>query len=119
VADRSGKSNVRRFPYKKDKKGNNLCRVCRKVVKPPKRTFCGPRCIRDFYMLTEWKRVRKVIFARDGGICMKCGKTVSEYDFHVDHIKPLCRGGAEWDLDNLELSCPECNLRKGGKDEVK
>ena len=46
---------------------------------------------------------------------MKCGKTVSEKDFHVDHIVPLAKGGAEFDLTNLELSCPKCNLKKGAK----
>lgn len=46
---------------------------------------------------------------------MKCGKTVPKGNFHVDHIVPLAANGAEWDLNNLELSCPECNLKKGAK----
>ena len=68
-------------------------------------------------MQTDWQRVRKVIFARDGGECMKCGKSLRRRGstFHVDHIKPISKGGAEWDLDNLELSCPKCNLEKGAK----
>ena len=68
-------------------------------------------------MLTDWQRVRRVIYERDGGICMKCGKQVSKEDYHVDHIIPIAAGGAEWDLNNLELSCPECNLKKGKKVE--
>jgi len=66
-------------------------------------------------MLTDWQRVREVIFARDGGICMKCGKRVAKNDFHVDHIHPVSKGGSEWDLKNLELSCQKCNLSKGTK----
>jgi 5-methylcytosine-specific restriction endonuclease McrA len=66
-------------------------------------------------MVTDWRRVRRVVYARDGGICMKCGTRVSDKNFHVDHIVALANGGAEWDLDNLELSCPLCNLSKGAK----
>ena len=54
-------------------------------------------------------------YARDGGICMKCGKKVTEKAFHIDHIIPLAAGGDEWDLNNLELSCPRCNIVKGAK----
>ena len=46
---------------------------------------------------------------------MKCGKEVSRDHYHVDHIIPISAGGDEWDLSNLELSCPECNLKKGAK----
>ena len=66
-------------------------------------------------LLTDWNRLRKVIYERDGGICMKCGKRVPKEGYHVDHIIPISVGGDEWDLNNLELSCPECNLRKGAK----
>jgi 5-methylcytosine-specific restriction endonuclease McrA len=59
--------------------------------------------------------VRKVIYYRDGGICMKCNKKVYMNDFHIDHINPICKGGEEWELSNLELSCPKCNLQKGSK----
>lgn len=66
-------------------------------------------------MQTDWRRVRRVIWERDGGICMKCGKRLDENNFHVDHIVPLSKGGDEWNLDNLELSCPRCNLKKSDK----
>ncbi len=66
-------------------------------------------------MLTDWERVRRVIFERDGGICMKCGESAKKDSFHVDHIIPISRGGDEWALENLELSHPKCNLSKGAK----
>lgn len=115
--DRRGLDNYTRFPTGKDENGNNLCRVCKSILTGRKTSFFGNRCVRDFNMLTDWQRVRDVIFARDGGICMKCGKRVSEIGYHVDHIIPICKGGDEWDLKNLELSCPKCNLSKGGKME--
>jgi len=69
-------------------------------------------------MQTDWERVRQVIYARDGGMCMKCGEKVDRKNFHVDHIVPISAGGSEWDLSNLELSCPTCNLKKGAKMDV-
>ena len=66
-------------------------------------------------MQTDWKRVRNVIWYRDGGVCMKCGVKLLKKDFHVDHIIPLALGGSEWDLSNLELSCAKCNLSKGAR----
>ena len=68
-------------------------------------------------MQADWPRVRRVIFERDGGFCMKCGKQVDKNDYHVDHIIPISAGGQEWDLENLELSCARCNLSKGAKTE--
>ena len=117
MADRKGVSNYTRFPYRFDEStGYPLCRMCGKVLNDKRRTFCSPVCVRDFKMLTDWKRVRRVIYERDGGICMKCGQPVTRENFHVDHIIPISKGGDEWDLSNLELSCPQCNLKKGDKD---
>ena len=115
MSDRVGTPNYERFPYRYDEDGFPLCRVCGAKLNSKHRTFCGVRCVRDFKMQTDWGRIRRVIYERDGGICMKCGKPVPKDDFHVDHIVPISAGGSEWDLDNLELSCPTCNLTKGAK----
>jgi 5-methylcytosine-specific restriction endonuclease McrA len=34
---------------------------------------------------------------------------------HIDHIVPLAKGGKN-ELDNLQLLCGKCNLKKGAKD---
>lgn len=52
------------------------------------------------------------MLASSGGKCFYCGAAAGRY--HVDHKTPLCRGGAN-SLDNLAISCKECNLRKGSK----
>ena len=43
--------------------------------------------------------------------CNHCGKDIRDEN-HVDHILPLAKGGSN-DMDNLQLLCPPCNLRKG------
>ena len=117
MSDRKGVSNIERFPKRKGPDGKPRCRVCgdRTIGR---QTFCGPRCLRDFFMQTDWGRVRQVVYVRDGGICMKCGRRVSSRGFHVDHIVPLAHGGDEWALDNLELACAECNTQKGSRLEI-
>lgn len=118
MSNRKGVTSKERFPRRKDALGRSLCRMCGTLTLTSRHTFCGPRCLRDFFMQTDWSRVRKVVYIRDGGICMKCGRKVSPQHFHVDHIVPLALGGDEWDLANLEVSCPECNLQKGATVEI-
>lgn len=45
--------------------------------------------------------------------CWWCGKLVSD-DYHVDHRIPLSRGGSN-NPENLCISCPSCNMSKGGR----
>ena len=32
----------------------------------------------------------------------------------LDHVQPLARGGAKYDVDNLVVACQPCNQKKGG-----
>lgn len=63
------------------------------------------------------------IVERDGFKCKICGKFVTTCRdakrfvklgsgmFHIDHIVPVVQGGRAT-LENLQLTCPECNLKK-------
>lgn len=46
-------------------------------------------------------------------ICFWCDKHTDM--IHIDHIYPLAKGG-EHTINNLCVSCPDCNMRKGAKD---
>lgn len=46
-----------------------------------------------------------------GGSCIYCA---SNQDLHLDHIKPLSRGGSNWP-SNLAPACATCNISKGAK----
>ena len=48
------------------------------------------------------------------GKCASCARSIAD-GYHVDHIKPIILGGTNWP-NNLQLLCPTCNLKKGGKD---
>jgi 5-methylcytosine-specific restriction endonuclease McrA len=47
------------------------------------------------------------------GKCYWCSVKVGD-TYHVDHIKPLSRGGSN-NPENLVIACPSCNLSKGSK----
>jgi 5-methylcytosine-specific restriction endonuclease McrA len=53
------------------------------------------------------------LLASQKAICAACPSDIAE-NFHVDHVRPLARGGTNWP-DNLQLLCPTCNRSKGRK----
>lgn len=57
---------------------------------------------------------RRTVFERAGQCCEYCRITRSNAisPFHIDHIVPLKHRGTD-DLDNLCLSCYQCNIYKG------
>lgn len=52
-------------------------------------------------------------YQRQKGKCYWCGKKVGK-TYHVDHVKPLDRGGSNWP-SNIVIACPHCNDSKGNK----
>ena len=56
------------------------------------------------------------IHAAQGGKCAICRKKL-EPNFHVDHIKPLSKGGSNWP-SNLQVACGPCNTRKRDRDPI-
>lgn len=49
--------------------------------------------------------------------CANCVKCLKKSCYHVDHIYPLAKGGAN-SPDNLQILCPDCNRRKWAKDPI-
>lgn len=52
--------------------------------------------------------LKKILIDERGPYCESCGE---EAKLQVDHIIPLSKGGTN-DLDNLQLLCYECHLKK-------
>ncbi len=55
--------------------------------------------------------VKLVVWARDGGACVRCG---SKAGLHFDHIIPVAKGGGNIEA-NIQILCAPCNLRKSDK----
>ena len=56
------------------------------------------------------------IFAAQRGKCAHCRISIKA-GYHVDHIQPISRGGANWPR-NLQMLCAPCNLRKSAADPI-
>jgi hypothetical protein len=52
--------------------------------------------------------VRRLIFERDGGMCLSCGMPLTIKTARLDHIVPWSAGGPDTS-DNLRLLCEPCN----------
>ena len=61
------------------------------------------------------KKTRFEVFKRDKFTCQYCGRTIPDVVVHIDHIKPVSKGGTN-DIMNLITSCSECNLGKGARE---
>ena len=57
----------------RDQAGRPLCRWCGKPVKPPRRTFCDDACVHEWRLRSDPGYVRRQVFARDRGVCSRCG----------------------------------------------
>lgn len=61
--------------------------------------------------------MRYEVLRRDNFRCKLCGATAKDgVKLHVDHIKPVSRGG-KTEMSNLRTLCERCNLGKGAKQE--
>jgi len=65
--------------------------------------------------IPQW--VRKIVYYRDYGHCVFCGKDLTGTNNHIeevnyDHIIPLKQYGVN-DPCNIQLSCEDCNKNKG------
>ena len=60
-------------------------------------------------LYTSKPRVRKLVYDKYGGCCLCCG---SDNELQIDHVIPVSMGG-ENKIDNLQLLCKSCNVKKG------
>jgi len=119
--------------------GRALCRWCNLEIPPRRFTFCSDFCVHEWRLRTDPGYLRDQVFARDRGVCARCGidaraafaelkrsrgtyrikllerwglKKISRRSlWDADHILPVAEGGGECDLDNLRTLCLVCHRR--------
>jgi 5-methylcytosine-specific restriction protein A len=117
--------------------GRPLCRWCRAEVPRGRRTFCSDSCVHEWKLRTDPAYLREKVFARDRGVCAKCGvdtitlrRDMRKLDFaarrrflkqwklregsrkslwDADHIVPVVEGGGQCDLSNMRTLCLLCH----------
>lgn len=117
--------------------GRPLCRWCRSEVPKGRRTFCSEACVHEWKLRTDPGYLRERVFARDRGVCAKCGadtialrRDMRKLDFaarrqflkrwklreasrkslwDADHIVPVAEGGGQCDLSNMRTLCLLCH----------
>jgi len=71
---------------------------------------------------TQWAQARKRAIASKEPYCAICkgyidleAEAFTSLAVEVDHIVPKSRGGAFYEMDNLQLTHSKCNRKKGAK----
>ena len=107
--------NLGDIPKKRDDEGRLICLNCGKLLKGRQQKYCGWKCSGDWLCKHshQFKRRRMI---RDIGKCANCGTTENKWSFILDHITPIAIGGEEFEDDNLQLLCKECNAIKTKQD---
>jgi len=63
-----------------------------------------------FYLSKQWRRVRAYVFARDVGLCVRCGRP-GDIVHHKVNLTPenINDPSVALNADNLELLCRDCH----------
>lgn len=87
--------------------------------KRTKRTRQKQRKQETFYNSKEWRELRYQALKLHGRRCLCCGQKAPNVQLHVDHIKPRSKfPELEFDINNLQILCKDCNLGKSNKDSI-
>ena len=62
-----------------------------------------------------WRRLRRAIIERDGGLCRINGPHCTRYATSADHIVARADGGDCWSPVNLRAACRACNSGAGAE----
>jgi 5-methylcytosine-specific restriction endonuclease McrA len=115
------------------RRGKGPCRWCGAAVPTGRFTFCGDSCVHEWKLRTDPGYLRQQVFARDQGVCARCGldtealrRDKRKLDFRArrqfekdwgsrrhlwdaDHIVPVSEGGGECSLANMRTLCLKCH----------
>lgn len=58
--------------------------------------------------------IKRAVYEKQQGVCIKCGKHYDISEMEGDHITPWSEGG-KTSVDNCQMLCRDCNRRKSNK----
>lgn len=59
--------------YPRGPDGKPVCRWCEGPLPKGRRSFCSQRCVDEFVVRSDGNSVRRLVHARDHGVCAHCG----------------------------------------------
>lgn len=97
--------------------GKGFCGYCGTKLTGRRRLWCSDECTTAIHSQGKyWQTIRRR-FIRLHPKCAHCGILEPGYDgWIVDHIIPIAIGGDEFDEDNLQVLCSDCNKIKTAND---
>lgn len=106
------------YNNKFDNNGNKLCLNCGNIItKKRQRRYCSGDCRWAFMTKNDHNMLKTKLCKERNFTCADCKqKYRREYELILDHIKPIAIGGAEFDENNLQVLCIECNKIKTKED---
>ncbi len=74
-------------PFRQDKFGYYLCRLCRKPCPEAERHWCSEECLSRYLLTSHGAYVRGQLFERDRGICSLCGVNAEQMNAALARLK--------------------------------
>lgn len=97
--------------------GLPLCRWCRRLVSPPRSSFCSDDCVHEYRLRSDSTYLRSQVFMRDKGVCRECGSSTMDLRRKLDTLTEEVRevvcavldiptnrrapGHSLWDADHM------------------
>ena len=98
-----------------------LCIICFNALPKGKRKYCSDVCFHKWFAQFNpqflWSTFREKVLERDNYMCVQCDHARGAFETMIaDHITPIALGGPEFDMDNCQTLCPDCNRVKTRED---
>lgn len=74
-------------PFRRDRYGYYLCRLCQSPCPEGERSWCSERCLKRYLTISSGEYVRSELFARDRGICALCGVDAAQMDAALTQLR--------------------------------
>lgn len=100
--------------------GKNACKWCGKEDIPKNRHYCSEDCSNSalYYCRPHSHFAKRYLLLQTNNTCAKCGLVAKYYDYHLDHILPIFKGGSIFDPLNRQMLCHPCHAAKTAEERL-